>query len=264
MANLVEQPVVLAVGAHPDNVELLSAGTLALLKQKGWRVALLSLTSGDPAAPSRSNGGVGQVRREDARGAAAVLDADCYCLELPDFSVVYGDEICRRVTALIRAVRPALVLTHGPQDATPDHEETSRILRQACFAAPVADYQTRGIPGGQAEPTGRIPHLYYFDPFELIDCLGRLVEATLIVDIAPTMDTKEKMLAHYVTPAAAADEFRGIDWYLDEVRAWGRRRGEQVGCTYGEGFRQHLGSPYPRENLLKEVLGDSVHVVNSH
>ncbi len=262
MTSLVEQPVVLAVGAHPDNVELLAAGTLALLRQRGWRVVVGALTSGDPEPRAGVDGPLGRVRHDQMRRAAGVLDAECVCLEMSEFGVVYSDEACRRVTALVRAVRPALVLTHGPQDATPDHEETSRLLRQACFAAPVQEYTTPDYGPEGAAATGRIPHLYYFDPFELIDVFGRPVDPTLIVEITPAMELKERLLAQYVPDAGEAEAYRGVGWYVDEVRSWAKRRGERIGRTYGEGFRQHVGSPFPRDNLLRDVLGDSVHVLS--
>ena len=257
---LVEEPVVLAVGARPGTAECLCAGTLALLKQRGWRVALASMTPGDGRMNALSPKTTANLRHAEARASAAVLDGEYRCLESADFTIVYGDELCRRTTALLRAVRPAVVLTHGPQDDTPDHEETGRTVRQACLAAPVEGYDTPSI-GGSTEPTGRIPHLYYLDPLELIDILGRPVEPTLIVDISAAMDTKTKMLAQHAGQTVWTRGQPGVDQQFEAVRAWSRQRGEQIGCAFGEGFRQHLGHGYPRDSLLKQVLGPLSHEV---
>lgn len=261
MSTLVEQPVVLAVGAHPDDAERLCAGTLALLKRKGWRVVIACLSSSERqmeiALPDAA-----ADRPDPPSGSAAVLQAEHHCLESTAFAIVYADELCRRATGLIRAVHPALVLTHGPTDATPDHEETSRTIRQACLAAPVEEYTTLGFCGG-VEPTGRVPHLYYLDPIELIDILGRPVEASLVVDISAAIDVKVNVLAHGGAQSPRAEQCQDVERRIDEARAWGQRRGEQAGCAFGEGFRQHVGHAYPRDNLLREVLGPLVHVVNS-
>ena len=260
MTTLVEQPVVLAIGVQPDDAGYLCTGTLALLKRKGWRVVLASMSSGNATSTNHTSSSLEDVRRLEAQRAAALLEAECCGLALPALGIVYNDDMCRRVTVLIRTVRPAMVLTHGPQDATPDAEQTSRLVRQACLAAPTEGYHTRAASDG-AQPTGRIPHLYYFDPLELIDYLGCPVEAALVVDISAAIDTKDKVVAQFTTCPTNHRESNSGQQHTEQVRAWARQRGGLVGCRFGEGFRQHLGPPYPRDNLLKEVLGEHVHAV---
>lgn len=260
MSTLVEEPVVLAVGAHHSDVECLCAGTLALLKERGWRVTLASMTPGDCGFNTLPSPALASLRRQQARLSAALLDAEYCCLEARDFTITYGDELCRRATALIRRVRPAIVMTHGPQEAMPDHEETARILRQACLAAPARNYETRDARGA-AQPSGRIPHLYCFDPAELTDVLDRPAEPSLIVDITGAIDTKTRMLAQHAGQAVQTHGQQGVDRYVAKVLTWGQRRGQQAGCRYGEGFRQHLGPACPRDNLLKQVLGPLAHEV---
>lgn len=260
MSPLVEEAVVLAVGAHRRTVEQLCAGTLALLRERGWRVAVASMTL-DGADPGEFR----SVRRAAAGGpaahsAAALLETHYHCLGAARFAITYGDRLCRRMTGVLRAVRPAIVLTHGPDDAVPDHEETRRIVCQACLAAPAKSYRTRGVPG-RGDPTGRIPHLYYVDPPELSDALGRPVPASLIVDISATIEAKTSLLAQQADQPVWGYSLSAADQNVEAVRTWAQKRGEQAGCRFGEGFRQHVGPAYPRDNLLRDVLGPLGHEV---
>ena len=75
---------------------------------------------------------------------------------------MFNDDVTRRrVTETVRAARPELVITASPVDYHPDHEAVSVLVRDACFAASVANYKT-----GAAKPLGAIPHLYFADPIE--------------------------------------------------------------------------------------------------
>jgi LmbE family N-acetylglucosaminyl deacetylase len=261
MNHAAERPIVLAIGAHPDDIEFQCAGTLALLKQAGWRVVLATMTPGDLGSATLPREEIAPIRREEARRSASMLAAEYYCLESADFTIVFADELCRRATGLIRATRPKLVFTHPPQDYMADHEETSRIVRQACFAAPARNYEVKSFPGGEA-PTLGIPHLYYFDPIDLTDILGRPVDASTIVDISTSMPTKERMLAQHASQSEWLRRQHAVDQYLEQMRTWARQRGAQIGCAFGEGFRQHLGHAYPRDHLLQTALGCLVHAVS--
>ncbi len=258
MSESITSEAVLAVGAHPDDIEFLCAGTLALLKQRGYRIAMATMTAGGAGSVTLNLTETANIRRQEARESASILDADYFCLEFTDFGIVFGENAVRRVTALIREVQPQVILTHAPHDYMADHEETSRIVRQACFAAPVPNFDTAGLPGS-AEPTRGIPYLYYADPIEGTDIYGRPVETSLIVDITETMETKEEMLARHESQREWLRSHHGIDQYVEQMRLWSASRGEQIGCAFGEGFRQHLGHAYPHDNLLRTILGSIVH-----
>lgn len=251
---------VLAVGAHPDDAEFLCAGTLALLEERGWRVAIATMTPGDLGSATLSRDEISRVRLEEAGKSAAILAADYHCLESADFTIFFSDPPCRRATGLIRSIRPDLVLTHSSLDYLADHEETSRIVRQACFSSPVRNYEVEDFAGGQT-PTRHVPHLYYCDPVEGIDFLGRPVTPSLIVDISSVIDTKERMLAQHESQREWLRSQHGSDRYLEQMRKWSKQRGRQVGCAFGEAFRQHLGHAYPNDNLLLTTLSSLAHEV---
>ena len=231
----------LAIGAHPDDVEFLCAGTLALLARHGWCISIASMTPGDCGSATLGREEIAAVRREEARRAAALLDADYTCLEEADFCVLYGVEPVRRVTELIRRVAPSLVFTHSPIDYLSDHEETAKIVRAACFAAPTPNYRAEG------PVLAAIPHLYYCDPVDFVDAFGQPIEAGAVFDIGETLELKERMLACHESQREWLRHHHGFDDYLEQMR-------ERVANRGGEGFRQHLGHAYPKSDLLGEAL----------
>jgi N-acetylglucosamine malate deacetylase 1 len=133
-ANLPSEPCdVLALGAHPDDVELFAGGTLALLAAQGKRVAAVALTRGECG----SRGTVEQ-RAAEAHAAAKVLGVECGTLALPDSRLADCDEQRLAVAAALRLLRPRLLLTHAPDGRHPDHDATHTLVRSARFLANMA------------------------------------------------------------------------------------------------------------------------------
>jgi LmbE family N-acetylglucosaminyl deacetylase len=246
-------PRILAIHAHPDDVEFLCAGTLALLKQAGCPITIATMTAGDLGSAELSPPEIAKVRRAEAKAAADLLGADYMCLEFGDLSIEVNNAGRRRVTEAIRRSNPDLVITAPPVDYMADHEVTSRLVRDACFSASVPFYKTQ--EWDPARPTERIPHLYYVDPTEGIDWFGKSVPFDFIADTSSTFDLKLKMLACHESQRGWLRRQHGVDEYLDICKRWSEQRGKQAGVAHGEAFRQHLGHPYPHSNLLGELLG---------
>src|ERR1043165_443367 len=101
-------PTVLAVMAHPDDVELLCAGTLILLRQAGWDVHIATMTAGDLGSMKPSRAAISKIRRKEAAASAKLLGAGYTCLGFDDLTVAYGAESKRVVTGLLRAAQPDL------------------------------------------------------------------------------------------------------------------------------------------------------------
>src|SRR5438270_2888266 len=133
--------VVLSILAHPDDAEFLCAGTLIRLRREhGWDVHLASLTPGDCGSAERPPEEISAVRRAEGAHAAALLGANYHCLEERDLLIFFQERPLEKVTRLLRAVRPAVVLTHSPADYMLDHEMTSTLVRAATFGAPVPNF----------------------------------------------------------------------------------------------------------------------------
>ncbi len=250
-----ESPVrVLAIHAHPDDVEFQCAGTLALLKQRGCEVTIATMTPGDCGSAELASEAISQIRRDEAFQAAQLLGANYECLEFRDLSICFDNESRRRVTAFLRKVQPEIVITAPPVDYMPDHEQTSLLVRDACFNAPIPNYDTHKV--AQTEPLERIPHLYYVDPIEGADWFGNAVQPEFLVDISSTFELKQKMLACHASQRDWLLKQHGIDEYLNSCERWSAHRGQELGVKYGEAFRQHKGHPYPSDNRLLAELGE--------
>jgi LmbE family N-acetylglucosaminyl deacetylase len=245
--------VVLSLLAHPDDAEFLCAGALLRLhREHGWQVHLATMTAGDCGSTELPPEEIARLRRAEGAKAAALAGGVYHCLEERDLLVCYEERSLEKVTRLLRAVRPRLVLTHSPADYLLDHEVTSTLVRAATFAAPVPNFLRDRGHGPALE---HVPHLYYCDPIEGKDALGRDVPPGFSVDVSGVLDAKAEMLACHASQREWLRRQHGMDQYVMAMREWAARRGRPHGVAAAEGFRQHLGHSYPQDNLLGRLLG---------
>lgn len=244
---------ILAIHAHPDDIEFLCAGTLYLLRDKGHDIHLCNMCNGDKGSAKHTSEEIASIRLQEAKNAAALLQAEHTCLDFPDFCVFDDAPTRRRVTEFLRECKPDIIFTASPQDYMLDHEIVSQVVRHAAFGAGTGLYKT-----GSADPLGYIPTLYYMDPIEGKDSFGNPIEPSFCIDITNAIDIKEKMLACHASQRDWLLEHHGVDQYINAMRDWSSQRGREFGCQYGEGFRQHLGHAYPQENSLKKLLLQAV------
>jgi LmbE family N-acetylglucosaminyl deacetylase len=195
---------------------------------------------------------ISRIRREEGERAAAILGATFHCLEERDLVVFYHERALEKAVRLFRHVRPDLVFTHSPADYILDHEMTSVVARAAAFGAPTPNLF---CDRSHESPLKRVPHLYYCDPIEGKDALGRPVPPGFCIDISSVVETKTHMLAAHASQRDWLLKHHGMDQYLLAMRAWGSERGQSVGVAFAEGFRQHLGHSYPQDNALGKLLG---------
>ena len=244
---------ILAIHAHPDDIEFQCAGTLLKLRALGCRISVATMTPGDCGSAELSQESIAQVRREEAVAAAAILGAEYSCLEFRDLSIVFDNESRRRMTEFLRRTSPHLILTAPPVDYMHDHEITSMLVRDACFNASVPNYRTQ--QWDPAPPTSKIPHLYYVDAVEGTDHFGIRHSVDFTVDVSTEFEQKIEALACHASQRNWLRQQHGVDEYLDACRRWSAERGKEIGVNYGEGFRQYKGHPHPADNLLLELLG---------
>lgn len=244
---------ILAVHAHPDDLEWMAAGVLALLAREGHAVTMVSATAGEGGSAEFGPEETAGIRQSEAAAAAALIGADYLCLGFPDLGVFNDDPSRRRVTELIRERRPEIVITAPTADYHPDHEATGVLVRDACFAAPVANYRT-----GSAPPLATIPHLYVTDPAGGRDRDGRPSARDFAVDVADVFALKRQMLDRHVSQADWVRKHHGVEDHLAAMEAWSRRVGRDFGVTHAEAFRQYRHEPYPRSPRLQALLGNRV------
>ena len=247
---------ILHIHAHPDDAEIFSGGTLALLAARGHQVTITTMTAGDCGSKRHSAEEISSIRRKEAAYAAALIGANYICAGFGDMAIFEDDTSRRRVAAILREVQPELVITSAAADYHCDHETTHRLVRDACFAAPCPNYSTGRFGAWPALP--QIPHLYLADPAEGTDRDGHPSKPDFVVDISSVLDTKREMLARHESQRLWLIEHHGMDDYLKTMEEWSARAGKFAGVAYGEGFRLYRHHPYPQSPLLEDLLGPAL------
>jgi LmbE family N-acetylglucosaminyl deacetylase len=240
---------ILAIHAHPDDVEILAGGTLALLAERGHQIWIATMTAGDCGSAELPPEQISAIRLEEARTAARMIGAEYRCAGFLDLAVAHDDPSRRRVTEMLREARPDIVLAASPVDYMNDHEAASALVRDACFGAPIPNYRC-----GDSKPLAAIPHLYYMQPIANEDHDGKLVRPAFAVDIGGVLERKCRMLACHASQREWLRAHHGLDEYLEAMKRWARQLGGLAGWEYAEGFRPYHGHPYPRTPLLEELL----------
>ncbi|MEM9409169.1 MAG: bacillithiol biosynthesis deacetylase BshB1 [Acidobacteriota bacterium] len=215
----------LAIGAHPDDVEIGCGGILALCAQRGLKVGLLHLTRGE--AGTR---GSAEQRAAEAAAAAVALGAEHRILDCGDGGLRTSREEEDQVIQALREARPRCVLLPPAHDRHPDHERAQRLARSACFYAGLMK---------RPDPAGLEPHR---PQLQLSYLLHRQPEPTLVVDIGSVVDRKIAALRCYASqltlPDAEPSEERET-WvssatFGHAVLARSRHYGAQIGVEHGE------------------------------
>lgn len=172
---------VLAIGAHPDDVELGCGGTLALLAEQGRKVGIVHLTRGE-----RGTRGTAEEREAEARAAGAALGASTVdFLDCGDGSLRNGEAEEDALIELLRRYRPEVVLGPTPRDRHPDHGRAHRLVEDACFYAGLR----RRAEGRGGEPHRPAVSYSYMQ--------NDAFEPAFIVDISRVWEKKLASLACY-------------------------------------------------------------------
>jgi LmbE family N-acetylglucosaminyl deacetylase len=238
--------------AHPDDAEILCAGTLIRLHKLGWEVHIATMTPGDCGTTTLSPAEIVATRLVEAHHSANIIGATYHCLDERDGHVVYDKPTIRAVVALFREIAPTLVITHALRDYMMDHEITAMLARCATqiFGAPNAS----NVPLAGKMQTCGIPHLYYCDPVEGADPFGQPVAPTTVINIREELEQKSAALACHVSQREWLRAHQGMDEYIDAMKRHAAARGKLIGSAAAEGFVQHRSHGYPKDDLLHGLL----------
>lgn len=248
---------ILAIHAHPDDIEFLAAGTLAELARNGHRVVLATMTAGDCGTVSHEADEIARIRAQEAANSAALIKARYFHLGFRDMAVFSDHPSRQRVTEFLRAIRPTIVITSSPEDYMADHEATALLVRDACFAAALPNYSTG--EAAAATPLAEIPALYFMDPIGGVDRNGHEVVPGFVVDIEKTFDLKIAMLMEHKSQREWLRIRHGLENYVSNMQKWTRQRGALAGIRIGEGFRHYKGHPYPQDPRMETLVEKHLH-----
>ncbi len=248
----------IAIAAHPDDIEYMMAGTLCLLKEAGYRTHYLNVATGSGGSVVHRASVLRRLRRQEGKAAAAILGAEFHESLVDDLEVVYSVPLLRALTAVIREVRPTIVLTHSPQDYMEDHMITCRLAVTAAFA--------RGIPNfkaGKAAAWSGDTTVYHAMPVGLCDGLRRRIVPGAFVNTAKVQAQKRAALACHQSQQNWLQVSQGTNSYLQQM--------EDIALAVGrmskrfrvaEGWRRHLHQGYSATDCdpLAEALGKAYRV----
>lgn len=247
-------PTVFAIAAHPDDIEIVMAGTLAHLKDVGYDVHYMNVANGCCGSTEYGRDELIAMRREEAREACRIAGFTFHDSLVNDMEVMYDRPTLFRAAAVVREVKPSIVLTHSPVDYMEDHTNTCRLATTAAFA--------RCMPNFPCDP----PTPAYFDdvtvyhaqPHGNCDPLYGPVRPKLFVNVGSKMDLKTEMLAAHKSQKLWLDQSQGMDSYLSTMRDIMRDVGRLSGgrFEFAEGWRRHLhlGFCTPDADPLSQAL----------
>jgi bacillithiol biosynthesis deacetylase BshB1 len=227
---------VLAIMAHPDDAELLCGGTLLRAADQGYRTGILDLTGGETGTS-----GSRELRHAEAKRAAELLGLSVRrTAGLPDASLENTPAARATVAAILRELRPRVVVLHGSHGRHPDHRAARALGEDACFIAGLARAPVPGEP---------------FRPHKLLYALAfgeAPVQPSFVVDISEQMERKLQAIA------AFDSQFRNRTWAGDIFGGGDRALLEQIRshCAhYGSLIRRAYGEPFrTRETMLVDDI----------
>ena len=219
---------ILAVGCHPDDLEIGCGGTLSKYAGLGHKVFMCHVANGNKGHAVILPEELRIIRTAEAEEAGHLLGAcEVVNLDVPDLEVDSGNtRTVEKLVALIRDTRPDVIITHSPEDYMKDHLEVGKLVFDASYSSSVPHMHAR-YP---VYPS--IPPIYYMDTLAGVNFLP-----AEYVDISDTIDTKLQSVDCHRSQVKWMLEHDHID-FLDFVRTVSKFRGLQCGAAYAEGFRR--------------------------
>lgn len=230
---------VLAIGAHPDDVELLCAGTLARFARDGNEVFICHLCDGNKGSLTHTSSELAEIRRQEAINSAKVIGATSIWGGLSDGEVVLDLDGRSKVIDVIRQSDPDLIITHSPGDYHSDHVNTSKLVFEATYLANLKLWKS------DYDASTKLPYLYYMDTLAGIN-----FEPQEYVDITDTIETKIEMMLNMKSQLGWLKDMHDCD-APEFIKSVAKFRGFQAAVPYAEAFAQQ--KMYP-QGLTRRVL----------
>jgi LmbE family N-acetylglucosaminyl deacetylase len=257
------EPAAIAIGAHPDDIEFYMAGTLVLLRRAGWEIHYLNLANGCCGSQQHGPRALARIRLREARRAAKVLGAHFHPPLCNDMEILYDLRLVRRVAAIIREIKPAIVLTHPPVDYMEDHTNTCRIVVTAAFAHAMPNF--RSIP---PRPTADYDlTIYHCVPHSMRDPLRRPVPPEIFINTATVQAVKRAALIEHQSQHAWLVASQGMNSFIAKADSDARRLGRRSKkFKFAEGWHRHLhyGFSAREADPLRAALGKNYRLNQAH
>jgi LmbE family N-acetylglucosaminyl deacetylase len=245
---------VIAIGAHPDDIEFYMAGTLLLFKKAGFEIHYVNVASGNCGSTEYNAATTCSIRNTEARAAAKILGAHFHSNLTDDLEILYNLELLRAMTAVIREVKPSVILTHSPQDYMEDHTNTCRLAVTAAFARGIPNFKcSPPRPAGDYDTT-----VYHAMPHGLRDGLRRRIIPEAFVNTTSVQVTKRDALASHSSQQGWLDISQKFSSYLLAMEDMSLEMGRfSKRFKHAEGWRRHLHYGFCSEDAdpMAKALG---------
>lgn len=244
----------MAIAAHPDDIEFMMAGTLLLLKQAGCETHYLNIANGDCGSVEHGAAKLRKMRAEEGKRAAKVLGAHFHPSLTSDLEIFYELKTLRRLAAVVREVKPTIVLTHSPLDYMEDHMNACRLAVTAAFAHGIPNFKSLPArPTYQADVT-----VYHAMPHGLQDGLRRKILPGAFVNTTSVYETKYASLAEHKSQQNWLEISQGMNSYLAIMEEFSLALGKMSRkFKHAEGWRRHLHYGFASREIdpLADLLG---------
>ena len=247
----------IAIAAHPDDIELMMAGTLLLLKEAGYEIHYMNLASGNLGSIDYTSDEIKTIRLEEARTAAQILGAHFHPPICDDLEIFYDLQKLKQVASVIREVTPTIVLTHSPEDYMEDHINTARLAVSAAFGRGMTNFITD-------PPRFANDHdctVYHSLPHTLKDNFRRIIMPGAFVNTMSVHEKKLEALRAHRSQQKWLDVSQKMNSYLQAMEDIALKIGEMSKVfKYAEGWRrhQHVGFCAEDADPLKDLGKDYV------
>lgn len=248
-------PSALAIFAHPDDIEFVAAGTLLLLKERGWDIHYMNLCNGNCGSVEMDAETTARKRLDEAKEAARILGAAFYPPICNDLELAYTTPNLKKAAAVVRESKASIVLTHAPSDYMEDHMEACRLAVTAAF--------THGVPNFASDPPRDAYFhdvtVYHAMPHGLCTPLRVPVKADVFINTTSVHETKRQSLAAHESQKHWLDVSQGMDSYLISMDGASRKVGQLSGkFEFAEGWRRHLHLGFSATEIdpLRDALGE--------
>lgn len=216
---------VLAIVAHPDDMEIACAGTLLKCKERGDKVFTCHVSSGSLGHKIIPPEELIKIRREESLQSGLIGEIEVLYGGFHDLDIYDNNKEARdKIVDVIKYCNPDFIITHSPNDYMPDHTAVSRLVFDASFTATLPNYKSKEKNAAKLVP------IYYMDTLT-----GVGFNPTIYVDVSKYIDKKIEMLNCHKSQTVWMKEHDNID-FPDMVKTCCRYRGFQCGADYAEGF----------------------------
>ena len=216
---------VLAIGCHPDDLEIQCGGTLAKYVKLGHKVFMCHIANGNMGHKLILPDELSKIRDSEAKKAAAIIGAEAFSLDVDDLHVDSSNiEVRNKLNDIVRQTKPDIIITHYPQDYMRDHMETSRLAFDVSFTCTIPHIKSN-YPEHE-----KFPAVYYMDTLAGIGFIP-----TEYVDISDFIDIKMQANACHESQIKWMLEHDHID-FLDFIKTCNKYRGLQCSVPFAEGF----------------------------